>query len=124
MRRGTLENLRWRRVLWVLPLASLLAAGCSDKRPPQAAEGNTGLLGVYQTRIDGVSYSVNRKPGTRGIYEVRTQGGAPSGWTNVSLAIRWAYGCERVELITLDKVNRYAEAKGVFCSRGGQQRFR
>ncbi len=109
--------------LWLLPLALLLGAGCADKRPPQAAEGSTGLLGVYQTRIDGVSYAVNRKPGTREIYEVRTQGGAPSGWRNVSLAIRWAYGCERVELLKLDKVNRYAEAKGVFC-RKGQQRFR
>ena len=123
VRKESLVSLTGKRILWPLLPLLLIGAACSDQRPPQAAAGSTGLLGVYQMRIDGVAYAVNRKPGTREIYEVRTQGGAPSGWENVSRAIRWAYGCERVELLTLDKINRYAEAKGVFCRRG-QQRFR
>ena len=106
-------------------LPALLLGGCGESNYVSSGGGGSGASGlrpVYQIRIRGVTYSVNRSEKDPDLYEVRTIGGAPGGYDSVSRAIRWAYGCSYVKLLTIDKVARYAEAKGSFCKKG-QQRF-
>ena len=74
---------RWTAGLAILLPALLLLAACGQStyvNPEGGPAPSSGLRPVYQMRINDVTYSVNRSEQDESLFEVRTIGGAPSGF--------------------------------------------